>query len=172
MADLDFSLTVERRPNIIIPLVERKPDFVNYISLEEKNKLASIAASAEVNVQPDWNETDVADDDFIKNKPDYSLFRMIIRDNFLGDVDGVNKDFYTTRDILEGSELIYVNGVLQVPEVDYVVVDSSCISFTEPPRIDEGYADRLVFNYYPADSLLIATVPISGATIGTDFIVA
>nr|DAL80214.1 MAG TPA: structural protein [Caudoviricetes sp.] len=35
----------------------------------EKNKLAGIAAGAEVNVQADWNVTDSASDAYLKNKP-------------------------------------------------------------------------------------------------------
>lgn len=33
------------------------------------DKLDGIQSGAEVNVQPDWNETDTSDDDYIKNKP-------------------------------------------------------------------------------------------------------
>ena len=33
------------------------------------DKLAGIDAGAEVNVQPDWNETDIGEDSYIKNKP-------------------------------------------------------------------------------------------------------
>jgi len=40
----------------------------NYTSTD-KNKLAGIAAGAEVNVQSDWNETNTASDAYIKNKP-------------------------------------------------------------------------------------------------------
>ncbi|MBD5542848.1 MAG: tail fiber domain-containing protein [Lachnospiraceae bacterium] len=36
---------------------------------EEKNKLEGIAEGAEVNVQPNWNVTDAANDAYIKNKP-------------------------------------------------------------------------------------------------------
>lgn len=36
---------------------------------EEKTKLAGIEASAQVNVQSDWEQSDSAADDFIKNKP-------------------------------------------------------------------------------------------------------
>jgi len=36
---------------------------------EEKDKLANIAAGAEVNVQADWNEDDSSSDAFINNKP-------------------------------------------------------------------------------------------------------
>ena len=40
----------------------------NYTAAE-KTKLAGIEAGAEVNVQPDWNQSDSSADDFIKNKP-------------------------------------------------------------------------------------------------------
>lgn len=42
----------------------------NDYTTTEKNKLAGIAAGAEANVQPDWNETTTTSDAYIKNKPD------------------------------------------------------------------------------------------------------
>lgn len=57
-------------------LVERKVDKVSGKSLSEndytttdKNKLDSIASGANVNIQSDWNVTDITSDAFIKNKP-------------------------------------------------------------------------------------------------------
>ena len=44
-------------------LVEEK------FTIDEKNKLAQIAAGAEVNVQSDWNQTNINENDYIKNKP-------------------------------------------------------------------------------------------------------
>lgn len=41
----------------------------NDYTTAEKNKLAGIAAGAEVNVQVDWKATDTASDAYIKNKP-------------------------------------------------------------------------------------------------------
>lgn len=41
----------------------------NNFTTAEKNKLAGIAAGAEVNVQSDWDQTNSSADDFIKNKP-------------------------------------------------------------------------------------------------------
>ena len=41
----------------------------NDFTTDEKNKLSGIATGAQVNVQPDWNVTDPANDAFIKNKP-------------------------------------------------------------------------------------------------------
>lgn len=41
----------------------------NDYTTAEKNKLAGIAAGAEVNVQSNWSQTDSTADDYIKNKP-------------------------------------------------------------------------------------------------------
>lgn len=41
----------------------------NDYTTAEKNKLAGIAAGAEVNVQPNWTQTTATADDYIKNKP-------------------------------------------------------------------------------------------------------
>lgn len=41
----------------------------NDYTTAEKDKLAGVASGAEVNVQADWNQTDSAADDYIKNKP-------------------------------------------------------------------------------------------------------
>lgn len=41
----------------------------NDYTTTEKNKLAGIAAGAEVNVQSDWNQSTTTADDYIKNKP-------------------------------------------------------------------------------------------------------
>lgn len=41
----------------------------NNYTTTEKNKLAGIAAGAEVNVQSNWNETDTSSDTYILNKP-------------------------------------------------------------------------------------------------------
>ena len=59
-----------------IPDVSNKVDKVsgkglstNDYTTTEKNKLAGIAAGAEINVQSDWNVTDSSSDAYIKNKP-------------------------------------------------------------------------------------------------------
>jgi len=49
--------------------VDGKGLSTNDYTTTEKNKLAGIAAGAEVNVQSDWNQTNSAADDYIKNKP-------------------------------------------------------------------------------------------------------
>ncbi len=49
--------------------VEGKDLSTNDYTTTEKNKLAGIASGAEVNVQSDWNVTNIISDAFIKNKP-------------------------------------------------------------------------------------------------------
>lgn len=49
--------------------VEGKGLSTNDYTTSDKNKLAGIAAGAEVNVQSDWNQTNTSADDYIKNKP-------------------------------------------------------------------------------------------------------
>ena len=46
----------------------------NDYTTEEKEKLASVVAGAEVNVQADWNVTDDTSDAYIKNKPNADLY--------------------------------------------------------------------------------------------------
>lgn len=46
----------------------------NDYTTAEKNKLAGIATGAEANVQSDWNQTNTAADDFIKNKPNLTQY--------------------------------------------------------------------------------------------------
>lgn len=46
----------------------------NDFTTAEKNKLSGIAAGAEVNVQADWNQTNVDADDYIKNKPSIGVY--------------------------------------------------------------------------------------------------
>lgn len=43
---------------------------IGLMTPEQFNKLKGIEEGAEVNVQADWNQTDVTKDDYIKNKPD------------------------------------------------------------------------------------------------------
>ena len=55
-------------------------DFTNAL----KAKLEGIEAGAEVNVQPDWNEADNSEDDYIKNKPDLSVYAPLASPAFTG----------------------------------------------------------------------------------------
>lgn len=78
-------------------LLENKVDKISGMGLSEndyttidKNKLDGIAEGANVNVQPDWNITDTANDAFIKNKPTIPTNQMLmdlIKD-YVGDLSG------------------------------------------------------------------------------------
>ena len=46
----------------------------NNFTTAEKNKLAGIEAGAEVNVQVDWDQNDSSADDYIKHRPDLSVY--------------------------------------------------------------------------------------------------
>lgn len=53
------------------------PDYVhtdNNFTDGDKSKLGGIESGAEANVQADWNEADNTQDDYIKNKPDLSVY--------------------------------------------------------------------------------------------------
>ena len=52
--------------------IEGKQLSTEDFTTEEKEKLAAIQAGAEVNIQPDWNQEDENQKDFIKNKPELS----------------------------------------------------------------------------------------------------
>lgn len=84
-------------------IIENKVDKVsgkglstNDYTTAEKNKLSGIAAGAEVNVQPDWNEIDINSDAYIKNKPDFN-------NHIIGDATikikqgGIEKGSFTTN---------------------------------------------------------------------------
>lgn len=46
-----------------------KIEEIDEVDAAQQEKLDTIETGAEVNVQPDWDETTMTDDDFIKNKP-------------------------------------------------------------------------------------------------------
>lgn len=60
---------VDARDETKVDKVEGKGLSTEDYTTVEKTKLAGIAAGAEVNVQPDWSQSDDTADDYIKNKP-------------------------------------------------------------------------------------------------------
>lgn len=61
----------------------------NDYTTNEKNKLAGIASGAEVNVQSDWNQTDINSDAYIKNKP---VAATTSKDGFMSAADKTKLD--------------------------------------------------------------------------------
>ena len=82
----------------------------NDYTTAEKNKLAGIAAGAEVNVQSNWNETNTGSDAYILNKPTKLS-------QFTNDGDGTAGSAYATEDYVDTNggkiDVIKVNGTTQ-----------------------------------------------------------
>lgn len=101
----------------VVGLLGGKVDKVNGKGLStndyttaEKNKLAGIAAGAEVNVQSNWNETNTGSDAYILNKPT----RL---SQFTNDGDGTTGSAYATESYADEHggkiDVIKVNGTAQ-----------------------------------------------------------
>lgn len=84
-------------------------DFTNDL----KVKLSGIAPGAEVNVQPDWNQADNTQDDFIKNKPDLGNSQEYKTANFTAE----NGIFYTVK----GSGIITITDPVNFTGQGYIV---------------------------------------------------
>lgn len=69
VAESDLASALASKINGKVDAVEGKDLSSNDFTDALKTKLEGIAAGAEVNVQPDWSQTDNSADDYIKNKP-------------------------------------------------------------------------------------------------------
>jgi hypothetical protein len=75
----------------------------------------------------DWSELNLI------NKGDNPLsFQFIDKETPDGITDGINQSFFIQQIPLEGSEHIYLNGLLQEADFDYILNDNEII-FIEPP---------------------------------------
>lgn len=76
-ADLTDYYTISQVNTLLAGKVDKETGkglSTNDFTTAEKNKLAGIQAGAEVNVQADWNQTNVDADDYIKNKPSIGVY--------------------------------------------------------------------------------------------------
>ena len=105
------------------------PDYVhtdNNFTDGDKSKLGGIESGAEANVQSDWNEADNTKDDYIKNKPDLSVYAT---------KSEVASDLAGKQDVLTaGSNITIVNNVISAtaePQVqaDWAQTDSSAVDY-------------------------------------------
>lgn len=105
------------------------PDYVhtdNNFTDGDKSKLGGIESGAEANVQSDWNEADTSADDYIKNKPDLSVYATKTE---------VAEDLADKQDKLTaGSNITIVNNVISAtaePQVqaDWAQTDSSAVDY-------------------------------------------
>ena len=84
----------------------------NNYTTTEKNKLAGIAAGAEVNAQSDWNQSDSSADDFIKNKPQNLVqdANYVHTDNNYSDAEKARFDTKVDKTTFDALGLSVVNG--------------------------------------------------------------
>ena len=98
----------------------------NNFTTAEKNKLAGIEAGAEVNVQSDWNQNDSSADDYIKHRPDLSVYATKTE---------VASDLADKQDKLTaGSNITITNNVISATaapqqQADWTQTDSSAVDF-------------------------------------------
>ena len=98
----------------------------NNFTTAEKNKLSGIEAGAETNVQADWAQANSSADDFIKNKPDLSVYAT--QQDLTTGLDG-KQDTLTA-----GNNITITNNVISAtvdPQVqaDWTQSDSSAVDF-------------------------------------------
>lgn len=84
----------------------------NNYTTTEKNKLAGIAAGAEVNVQSDWNQSNSSADDFIKNKPQNLVqdANYVHTDNNYSDAEKARFDTKVDKTTFDALGLSVVDG--------------------------------------------------------------
>lgn len=75
---------------------------------EEQTKLSGIETGAEVNVQPDWDQTDTTADDYINNKP--TAVSEFTNDSGFIDKDVSNLTYYYTKEEIDA----LIAGVLEL----------------------------------------------------------
>lgn len=123
----------------------------------DKNKLAGIAAGAEVNVQSDWSST--SGDSFIKNKPTKLS-------DFTNDGDGTSGSSFATKSYVDDNggkiDSIKVNGVAQsiVDKVVDIYVPVKVSDLTNDSNFvaDANYV-HTDNNYTTADMEKLAGIP-------------
>lgn len=98
----------------------------NNFTTAEKNKLAGIEAGAEVNVQSDWDQNDSSADDYIKHRPDLSVYAT--KSEVATDLAG-KQDTLTA-----GSNITITNNVISATaepqqQADWAQNDSSQVDY-------------------------------------------
>lgn len=98
----------------------------NNYTTAEKNKLSGIEAGAEVNVQSDWDQSDSSADDYIKHRPDLSVYAT--KSEVATDLAG-KQDTLTA-----GSNITITNNVISATaapqqQADWAQNDSSQVDY-------------------------------------------
>lgn len=78
------------------------------MSAADKTKLDGIEAGAEANVQSDWDQSDTTADDFIKNKPDLSVFLTCTDLEDCQTISDMQDDIDSKQDALTAGDYISI----------------------------------------------------------------
>lgn len=76
---------------------------------------------------------------------------VYLDENPLGAVDTVNVDFTLSQSPLPSTTQIFVNGVHQIPDIDYSISDQSITFFTPPFAGSEVSARYIVAGFNPSN---------------------
>jgi len=104
----------------------------------EETKLSGIETGAEVNVQSDWNESDTADDSYIKNKPSLAtgdMTKAVYDTNDNGKVDTSDALITHEADVANPHSVTKTQvGLSNVPNTDF----TSAVSANTTHRTSDG----------------------------------
>lgn len=148
-ADLSIYALKEDIPDISnkVDKVEGKGLSTNDYTTTEKNKLAGIAAGAEVNVQPDWSQNDETAPDYIKNRTHYVYSDIALEEYVNGTTwyyDGYRGySFNSNTNLHKKAQEIHENGNYSLLQVKVNDVLKNIIG-TESEIANDGF--RLNFD--------------------------
>ena len=182
-ADLSNYYTKTQADTLLASKVDRVAGMglsSNDFTTAEKNKLAGIAAGAEVNVQADWNQTDPDADDYIKNKPSIGVYSagagIDITSNVISIAQNVRTDIQNNISNI-GLPTAYDNTATYVvgDEVSYNGIWYTCVDDVlaaedfDPLKwvSTNAYAKLTTLNSNLADYLKSVTVTVTLSSTGS-----
>lgn len=140
-----------KRPDNLIALTEKLESLETGLTAAQ-TKLATIEEGAEVNVQPDFSQTDSSIDDFIKNKPNLEFYLM--RGTYdVPDVTGGDERTITfpgvgtSNYLVVGSLVSLSSNANNDNDVIWAIRSKSAGSFILVLREVSGVTQNLQFNY-------------------------
>jgi len=95
---------VNSKLNNYVEIVEGKGLSTEDYTTEEKEKVASIEAGAQKNIQPDWNQNDESADDYVKNRPFYTGESVTTTVEVLPEINStsIDGDIILSESLVEG----------------------------------------------------------------------
>lgn len=113
------------------------------MSASDKSKLDNIESGAQVNVQSDWNQTDIGADDYIKNKPEVDTDFSLTSTNALQNKVISEKLEYIDYALTHIKYKLF--GVTTLSEIDYKVNYATIYPIPDTLSDDDG-AHRVVYS--------------------------